>query len=80
MNTLSVAEAEERMKSIVDELIPELNREILLSSARMRFLAERLKEILANAAAAVIVHIRKSGFKPAAVELAFGNTQFRPGK
>lgn len=76
MSTLSVAEAEERMKSIVDELIPELNREILLSSARMRFLAERLKEILANAAAAVIVHIKKSGFKPAAVELAFGNTQF----
>jgi ATP-dependent helicase/nuclease subunit B len=42
----------------------------------MRFLAERLKEILANAAAAVIIHIKKSGFKPAAVELAFGNTQF----
>ncbi|MGI6659619.1 MAG: helicase-exonuclease AddAB subunit AddB [Dethiobacteraceae bacterium] len=74
-STLSIEEAVERMHKIVDSLIPQLQREILLSSARLRFLANRLKETLAQAAAALTVHAQESAFQPVAVELPFGSDE-----
>ncbi|MCW3489658.1 helicase-exonuclease AddAB subunit AddB [Dethiobacter alkaliphilus] len=70
---LETEEAQTRMNSIVEELIPRLQGEILLSSARMRYLAERLKETLAQAVAALTEHARRSQFKTVAVEMSFGS-------
>lgn len=70
--SLSEEEAVKRMHSVVDELVPLLHGEILLSSARMRFLAGRLKETLSLAVAALTEHAKLGRFFPVAAELKFG--------
>lgn len=60
------------MAEIVERLVPRLHREILLSSARLRFLASKLKENLCDAAERLTEHARLGRFRPVAVELSFG--------
>ncbi|HZK25086.1 MAG TPA: helicase-exonuclease AddAB subunit AddB [Oscillospiraceae bacterium] len=71
-SALTIEEAVVRINEIVDDLVPQLHREILLSSARLRFLAARLKETLAQAITALTIHAQQSVFQPVAVELPFG--------
>ena len=71
-STLASAEAQARMGKIVDKLVPRLHGEILLSSARMRYLAEMLKETLAVTVAGLTEHAHRSRFQSVAVEASFG--------
>lgn len=57
---------------IIDELAPRLQNEILLSTARYRYLTGKLKKTIDRAAIVLAQHARQSRFKPLATELAFG--------
>ncbi len=57
---------------IVDELAPRLQGEILLSSARYRYISGVLGRILETAASTLAEHARKSAFRPAGLEVSFG--------
>jgi ATP-dependent helicase/nuclease subunit B len=61
-----------RMEAVVDHLIPRLRGEILMSTARLRYLAVTLKEVLVAAATALTEHARQSLFAPVSVEMPFG--------
>jgi ATP-dependent helicase/nuclease subunit B len=67
--TLSLAHQE------VDEIIPILHKEILLSSNRYRFLGSRLKDTVGRAALVLREQALKSRFKPVGLELAFGGKE-----
>ncbi len=56
----------------VDLLAPRLQSEILLSSARRRYLTGKLKRIVQRAALVLTEHSRRGCFRPVGLELAFG--------
>ncbi|MBS3982984.1 MAG: helicase-exonuclease AddAB subunit AddB [Dethiobacter sp.] len=76
--TLGDAEVKERMKQIVEKLAPRLRSEILMSTSRMRYLAEKLKDSLGQAAVALTEHARSSTLLPVALELSFGRNRLLP--
>jgi ATP-dependent helicase/nuclease subunit B len=55
----------------VENVAPLLRNEILLSSARYRYLATRLRKTVERAAWTLSTHARRSLFRPLAVELSF---------
>jgi len=57
---------------IVDELAPKLQNEILLSTARHRYLIGKLKRTLERAVLTLTEHARRGAFRPVAVEIGFG--------
>lgn len=69
---LSSEDCRELNKKIVDELAPLLQGEILLSTARYRYLTGKLKKTIDRAALVLTQHARQGGFKPLGVELTFG--------
>jgi len=56
----------------VDELLPQLGRELVLTSARQAFLGEVLRRTVRRAVAVLTEHARRGRFRPVAVEAAFG--------
>ncbi len=56
----------------VERLIPLLQKEILLSSSRYRYLGEKLKSTVTQATRFLCEHARASLFKPVGLEIAFG--------
>ncbi|KNZ69286.1 ATP-dependent nuclease subunit B [Thermincola ferriacetica] len=57
---------------VVEELAPQLQSEILLSTARYRYLTGKLKRSVNRAAVILAEHARRSIFRPVGVELSFG--------
>lgn len=57
---------------VVDLLAPRLQSEILLSSARRRYLTGKLKRTVQRAALVLTEHSRRGRFRPVGLELAFG--------
>ncbi|KUK81797.1 MAG: ATP-dependent helicase/deoxyribonuclease subunit B, partial [Pelotomaculum thermopropionicum] len=56
----------------VDLLAPRLQNEILLSTARRRYLTGKLKRTVYRAALVLAEHNRRGSFRPVGLELAFG--------
>ncbi|MEG3070957.1 MAG: PD-(D/E)XK nuclease family protein [Candidatus Syntrophopropionicum ammoniitolerans] len=56
---------------IVDKLV-RLQNEILISTARRRYLVGKLKRIVRQTALALVEHYRRGSFQPVGLELAFG--------
>jgi len=56
----------------VNQLVPKLQKEILLSSNRYIYLASRLKKTVGLAVLKMVEHYRRSRFRPLGVELSFG--------
>ncbi|MHB1041486.1 MAG: helicase-exonuclease AddAB subunit AddB [Eubacteriales bacterium] len=56
----------------VDRLAPHFLSEILLSTARQRYLTGKLKRIVQRAALVLSEHASRGGFRPVGLELAFG--------
>lgn len=56
----------------VDELAPRLQSQILLSSGRYRYIAGKLKSIVARAAVVLGEHARRAEFQPVGLEVQFG--------
>lgn len=69
---LSNAECERLAGEFVDQLIPKLQREILLSSNRHHYIAQKLKNVVGRTATVLRDHARASGFSPIGLELPFG--------
>ncbi|HHX75141.1 MAG TPA: helicase-exonuclease AddAB subunit AddB, partial [Firmicutes bacterium] len=76
--TLPAADVCSRMEEVVATLLPQLQQEIILPAAHLKFLGQRLQSTLTEAALALTVHARRSGFRPVAVELAFGRDHVPP--
>ncbi len=57
---------------VVDQLAPRLQSEILLSSARRRYLTGKLKKTVQRTALVLCEHSRRGRFRPVGLELAFG--------
>ncbi|KKM08757.1 ATP-dependent helicase [Clostridiales bacterium PH28_bin88] len=60
------------VQEVVEDLAPKLQGEILLSSARYRYLSRSLRRTLHRAVGALGAHARQGCFRPAAVEVGFG--------
>ncbi len=56
----------------VEELLPELGNELMMTSARHAFLGEVLRRTVRRAVWALTEHARRGRFRPVAVEAAFG--------
>jgi len=57
---------------VVDFLVPRLQSEILLSSARQRYLTGKIKRAVQRAALVLSEYSRRGKFRPVGLELAFG--------
>lgn len=57
---------------IVEELVPQIQSEILLSSARYRYLTKKFKKTVQRAALVLMEHARRGKFRPVGLEIAFG--------
>lgn len=69
---LSPVDCRQLNKKIIEELAPRLQSEILLSTARFRYLTGKLKRTVDRATIVLAQHARQSRFRPVATELAFG--------
>ncbi|HHZ16070.1 MAG TPA: helicase-exonuclease AddAB subunit AddB [Clostridia bacterium] len=76
---MSKAEMQALVDEIVEQLIPRLQHEILLSTARYRYLAKKLKRILWRAVVVLGEHQRRGSFRPVGMEIAFGEKGPLPG-
>ncbi|TGA97131.1 helicase-exonuclease AddAB subunit AddB [Sporolactobacillus shoreae] len=59
----------------VDAIAPRLQRQILSSSGRYRYLQRKLEQVVARVARVMSRHARVSGFTPVSLELPFGPGQ-----
>ncbi|MFA7467921.1 MAG: helicase-exonuclease AddAB subunit AddB, partial [Desulfotomaculaceae bacterium] len=69
---LSTEQCRSLAGDVVDELAPRLQSEILLSSARHRYLSGKLKRVVQRSALVLSEHARRGAFRPVGLELAFG--------
>jgi len=76
---LEAGQCRELASEVVDTLAPRLQSEILLSSARHRYLTGRLKHIVQRSALVLAEHARRGRFRPVGLELAFGPGGELPG-
>lgn len=70
--SLSSEECQKIASEKVDLLVPRLQREILLSSNRYKYLSRKLKNVVGRAVTVISEHGRRSEFVPLALEMAFG--------
>ncbi|MCD8509061.1 MAG: PD-(D/E)XK nuclease family protein [Bacillus sp. (in: Bacteria)] len=75
---LTKAECETLAKTIVAELAPKIQREILLSSNRYNYIKQKLEEVVARASSVLAEQSKSSGFSPIGLEVAFGPNQDLP--
>jgi len=76
---LEADQCRELAGEVVDTLAPRLQSEILLSSARHRYLTGRLKRIVQRSTLVLAEHARRGQFRPVGLELAFGPGGELPG-
>ena len=75
---VSQVEISELAEETVERLIPLLQKEILLSSSRYRYLGEKLKSTVTQAVRFLGEHAQASRFKPVGLEIAFGGGKTLP--
>ncbi|ABZ85506.1 ATP-dependent nuclease subunit b [Heliomicrobium modesticaldum Ice1] len=63
---------------VVSDLAPQLQNEILLSTARHRYLTGRLQQTLSRAVIVLGEHARRGQFRPLALEVGFGPEELLP--
>ncbi len=76
---LTMEQAREITEEIVNELVPQLQNELLLSTARYRYLTGKLKRTVLRAVWVLREHARRGTFRPLGVEIAFGKEGALPG-
>ncbi|MCQ2009423.1 helicase-exonuclease AddAB subunit AddB [Sporolactobacillus sp. STSJ-5] len=69
---LSPEECDQLAAGTVNELAPSLQRQILTSSNRYRYLQHKLAQVVARVARVLRRHALSSGFSPVSLELPFG--------
>lgn len=63
---------------VADQLAPQLQNEILFSTARNRYLTGKLRQILVRAVLVLAEHARRSQFRPLGLEIGFGPGETLP--
>lgn len=69
---LTPEQCREFTAEVVEELAPQLQSEILLSTARYRYISGKLQRTLDRAVLMLTEHARRSKFRPVGLELGFG--------
>ncbi|MDI3533894.1 MAG: ATP-dependent helicase/nuclease subunit [Thermosediminibacterales bacterium] len=69
---LSKEQCNKIVSEVVEELAPKLQNEILMSTARYRYLIKKIKRILARAVYILSIHAKRGGFRPVGFEISFG--------
>lgn len=69
---LTPAESRQIVARVVDNLLPKLQNEILLSTNRYRYLSRKLKRTVERSVRVLTEHARRGKFRPIGVELGFG--------
>jgi len=69
---------EEKVSSVVDEMLAKMKGSGISASKRMTALTVRLKRVLVRAVLLISEHIRRSSFEPVAYELGFGEGEEFP--
>lgn len=69
---LTQEQCEQQAAQAVDQLTPRLQGEILLSSKRYYYIANKLKRIVGRASVVLGEHARRGSFTPVGLELDFG--------
>lgn len=72
---LDSGQVKDIMAMIVEQLAPEMQNEILLSTGRYRYLRRRLQKTLERSALMLLEHGRRGDFVPIALEADFGMAQ-----
>ena len=67
------------VSELADQLVPGLQHEILLSSARYRYLTYKLKRTVHHAVRVLAEHARQGVFIPIQLEVSFGPNEVLPG-
>jgi len=62
-------------QAVVDDIVPELDSDILLSSARYRHLTKRLQQVVERSARVLGRQAQRGAFRPVAVEVGFGGNE-----
>lgn len=76
---LTKQEMKRLVDEIVEQLVPLLQNEVLLSTARSRYLVGKLKRILWRAVVVLGEHERQGTFRPVGMEIGFGEKGQLPG-
>jgi ATP-dependent helicase/nuclease subunit B len=69
---LTRKQCEHLANTVVNELAPRIQKEILLSSNRYHYLKRKLTDIIGRASIVLSEHAKASGFTPVGLELGFG--------
>jgi len=75
---LSPEQCRELAEGIVDELIPRLQGQILLSTRRYAYIGRKLARIVGSTSAVLGEHARRGKFRPYGLEIGFGRNQELP--
>ncbi len=70
--TLSKDDISDRTDRIVDDIIPEISNNILLSSSKYKHLVTKIKNVIKKSIWALSKHIKAGNFKPLDYEIGFG--------
>lgn len=78
-SNLDADQCDSLVDSIMDNLVTDYGEGVFVSSHRYRYAAQRLKRMGRNTVKAVVDHVQKGNFQPAAFEVRFGSGgQFPP--
>lgn len=77
-NRLTRAQCTELARQAVEKIVPVFSHQILLSSARYRYIQRKLIRIVERTMMALSQHAKSSFFKPIAIEAAFGPNEKLP--
>jgi ATP-dependent helicase/nuclease subunit B len=75
---LSKDDCRDLVRAVTEELAPELQNEILFSTARYRYLQKKLRRILERSVGLLALHWRRGVFRPVGLEVGFGSGQDLP--
>lgn len=67
------------VEAVVDDLVPQLQNELLLSTSRYRYLTKKLKRIVLRAVRVLREHEKRGTFRPLGLEVSFGREGQLPG-
>jgi ATP-dependent helicase/nuclease subunit B len=67
------------VQKIIEELLPELQNELLLSSKRAQYIGQKLLQVVQRSAWAIVEQLRCGSFRPLGLEVGFGFPQELPG-
>lgn len=77
-NRLTRAQCSQLARQAVEQIVPVFSHQILLSSARYRYIQRKLIRIVERTMMALAQHAKLSFFKPIAIEAAFGPNEELP--